>query len=91
MAQQIKLLKVYHTPTGKLRAQVQYAGSKHILKMDRLKSGKTSVSFISMPIGSTSFEVQEISIDQINTSVTIKLITPNEELVRVDFTNSQFI
>ena len=90
MALEVKLLKLYHTPKGKLRAQVSYAGKTHTLKCDRLKSGKSSVSLVSMPLGFTSFEVAGISKDMIDNSVTLRL-SPAKELVRVDFITSQFI
>lgn len=98
MALEIRLLDIYNTPSGKLRAIVKYAGQVHKLKCDYLKSKKTTkVSLISMPVGFTSFEVVGISNYGIDRSVTIKLIDGNAkgpsplQKVRLDFCSSAFI
>ena len=93
MAQEIKLLKIYNTPKGKLRAIINYAGSNHTLKLDISKTGKVSSSFISMPIGCMSFEVSGISNCDTDQSVTLNLLrgASFHSQIRLDLVESQFI
>lgn len=99
MALEIKLVDVYQTPAGRLRAKVSYAGQTHTLKCDYLKSKKQiKTSFVSMPVGLTSFEVTNISQSDLGKSVTLKLYSgratgpqQSHELVRLDFVTSAFI
>lgn len=77
----ITLKKVYHTSTGKLRAQVNYAGRNFTLKIEVLKNKKQRVSFISMPTHLTSFGVQSINSDA--ASVTLRLHHSHGEELRV--------
>lgn len=89
MACEIKLLRVYNTKKGKLRAKVSYVGRIHTLKLNGGKRPRCTL--ISMPVGYTSFEVQEISNYDINQSITIRLLTDSKPLVRLDLTQSEFI
>lgn len=89
MASEIRLMKVYNTKKGKLRAKVSYVGRVHTLKLNGGKTPRCTV--ISMPVGWTSFEVQAISNDGIDQSVTIRLLNETKPLVRLDLTQSEFI
>lgn len=92
MAIEIKLLKLYNIKNGDLKAKIKYGNRVHSVKCSPKKN-----SFISMPIGFTSFEVIGISNYDINQSVTIRVCKENrldyspEGVVRIDFTQPQFI
>jgi hypothetical protein len=86
MALEVKLIKLYNLKSGALRAQLQYGNKKF-----SVKCGKKTNTLISMPVGFTSFEVVEITNEDINKSVTIQTLNPNPEKIRIDFIQSQFI